>query len=163
MTTQFDGVIVCVGMVGEAIAVALAQGNAGLKVAILDPAYNQPAPNMGRGINDYGTRVSALSAQSQTFLTGLGAWQKIPQGRLSPYTGMNVWDSEGTGSVTFDAADLHVPALGHIVENNQTQWALRSVIESEESIQVFADKVRYFDSRQDNDYTPRSEERRVGK
>lgn len=154
MTTHFDVIIVGAGMVGEAIAVALAQGNAGLKVAIVDPAYNKPAPNMGRGINDYGMRVSALSAQSQAFLTGLGAWQKIPQDRLSPYTGMHVWDAEGTGSVTFDAADLHVPALGHIVENNQTQWALRSVIESEESIQVFADKVRYFDNRQDNGYTP---------
>ena len=57
MTTHFDVIIVGAGIVGEAIAVALAQGNAGLKVAIVDPAYNKPAPNMGRGINDYGMRV----------------------------------------------------------------------------------------------------------
>ena len=154
MTTHFDVIIVGAGMVGEAIAVALAQGNAGLKIAIVDPAYNKPAPNMGTGINDYGMRVSALSAQSQDFLTRLGAWQNIPQDRLSPYTGMHVWDAEGTGSVTFDAADLQVPALGHIIENDQTQWALRLCVEAEESIQIFAEKVRYFDNRQEDGYTP---------
>lgn len=154
MTTHFDVIIVGAGMVGEAIAVALAQGNAGLKIAIVDPAYNKPAPNMGTDINDYGMRVSALSAQSQEFLTRLGAWQNIPQNRLSPYTGMHVWDAEGTGSVTFDAADLQVPALGHIVENDQTQWALRSCVEAEESILMLAEKVRYFDNRKDDGYTP---------
>lgn len=154
MTTHFDVIIVGAGMVGEAIAVALAQGNAGLKIAIVDPAYNKPAPNMGTDINDYGMRVSALSAQSQEFLTRLGAWQNIPQNRLSPYTGMHVWDAEGTGSVTFVAADLQVPALGHIVENDQTQWALRSCVEAEESILMLAEKVRYFDNRKDDGYTP---------
>lgn len=154
MTTHFDVVIVGAGMVGEAIAVALAQGNAGLKIAIVDPVYNKPAPNMGTEINDYGMRVSALSAQSQAFLTQLGAWQKIPQERLSPYTGMHVWDAEGTGSVTFDALDLQVPALGHIVENDQTQWGLRLCVEAEESITVLAEKVRYFDNRQDDGFTP---------
>lgn len=154
MTTHFDVVIVGAGMVGEAVALALAQGNAGLKIAIVDPAYNNPAPNMGKGIDDYGMRVSALSAQSQAFLTQLGAWQKIPQDRLSPYTGMHVWDADGTGSVTFDALDLQVPALGHIVENDQTQWALRLCVEGEESISMLADKVRYFDNRQEDGFTP---------
>lgn len=154
MTTHFDVIIVGAGMVGEAIAVALAQENAGLKIAIVDPAYNKPAPNMGTDINDYGMRVSALSAKSQDFLTRLGAWQNIPQDRLSPYTGMHVWDAEGTGSVTFDAADLQVSALGHIVENDQTQWALRSCVEAEESILMLAEKVRYFDNRKDDGYTP---------
>lgn len=154
MNRQFDLVIVGAGMVGESIALALAQGESSLRIAIVDPAYHQVAPSMGTEINDFGLRVSALSAQSQALLTELGAWQKIPAARLSPYTAMQVWDGEGTGSVRFTAADLHVPALGHIVENEQTQWALRQCIETQPNIHVFAQKVRYLDSRTAQRLTP---------
>ena len=154
MNKQFDLVIVGAGMVGESIALATAQGESSLRVAIVDPAYHQSAPNMGTDINDFGLRVSALSAQSQALLTELGAWQKIPSARLSPYTAMQVWDGEGTGSVHFSAADLHVPALGHIVENEQTQWALRQCVEAQPNIQIFAQKVRYLDSRNAQGFTP---------
>src|SRR5690606_22260477 len=134
MATNFDVVIVGAGMVGESIALAIAKGNAGLSIAIVDPAYQQNEPNMGTGINDYGLRVSALSAKSQAFLTQLGAWQRIPQDRLTSYTGMYVWDAQGTGVVQFDARDLHLPALGTIVENDQTQWALRQAVKEQSSI-----------------------------
>ena len=93
---------------------------------------------MGTDINDFG-RVSALSAQSQALLTELGRGRKsLPT--FKPYTAMQVWDGEGTGSVHFSAADLHVPALGHIVENEQTQWALRQCVEAQPNIQIFAQK-----------------------
>ncbi|MFY9178815.1 MAG: UbiH/UbiF/VisC/COQ6 family ubiquinone biosynthesis hydroxylase [Venatoribacter sp.] len=154
MATNFDVVIVGAGMVGESIALAIAKENAGLSVAIVDPAYQQSEPNMGTGINDYGLRVSALSAKSQAFLTQLGAWQRIPQDRLTPYTGMYVWDAQGTGVVQFDARDLHLPALGTIVENDQTQWALRQAVKEQSSIRSFAQKVRYIDNRQADGYTP---------
>ena len=37
--------------------------------------------------------------------------------RACPYQGMEVWDSNGTGRITFSAAELGTPWLGHIVEN----------------------------------------------
>src|SRR5690554_1555217 len=148
----FDVVIIGAGLVGQAIAVALAQGDEALRVALIDPAFSPAAPADDRSLNGYDQRVSALTAKSQAFLTRLSAWQRIPADRLSAYTGMHVWDAEGTGSVTFAAADLQVPALGHIVENNQTLWALQQCLPPQ--VQVFSEKVRYFDNRQSDGYTP---------
>lgn len=150
----FDVVIVGAGMIGESIALALAKGEPALKLAIVDPNYQQAAPNQGRELKDYGIRVSALSAKSQDFLTQLGAWQHIPVDRLSPYCAMEVWDGEGTGRVHFDARDLHLDALGHILENDYTQWALRQEINTQPNIQHFAHKVRFLDHRDPQGYTP---------
>lgn len=154
MNTKFDVIIVGAGLVGEAIACALAQGSSDIQIALIDPAANKSAPKDGRSISDYDMRVSALTAKTQAFLTRLGAWQKIPAERLSAYTKMQVWDGEGTGSVTFDANDLHVPALGHIVENNQTQYALQQCVRDHSNITLLAEKVRYIDNRNADGLTP---------
>lgn len=148
----FDVVIVGAGMVGQAIAAALGQGNASLRVALVDPAFSDDAPSLDESISGYDLRVSALTAKSQAFLTHLGAWQRIPQQRLSPYTHMQVWDGEGTGAVNFDAHELHVPCLGHIVENRQTLWAIQQSLP--EQVCIIRDKVRYIDSRTDEGLVP---------
>ncbi|WP_430460600.1 UbiH/UbiF/VisC/COQ6 family ubiquinone biosynthesis hydroxylase [Thalassolituus sp. LLYu03] len=150
---QYDVVIVGAGLVGQAIAAALAQGEQGLRIALVDPAYRADAPAFGAELADIDLRVSALTAKSQAFLSRLGAWQKIPANALSPYTAMKVWDAEGTGSVTFSAADLHVPALGHIVENKQTLWALQQCVAAA-AIDIVAEPVRYIDNRNDAGFTP---------
>lgn len=152
--TEFDVVIVGAGMVGQAIAIGLAQGNSKLSIALVDPAIAEQAPNMGSELNDYDRRVVALSAQSQALLQRLGAWEKLPTERLSPYTAMQVWDGEGTGQVGFDAADLHVPALGHIVENRQVVWALQQCVNALGHIQQFKQAAKYIDNRQDDGRTP---------
>ncbi|HBS41126.1 MAG TPA: 2-octaprenyl-3-methyl-6-methoxy-1,4-benzoquinol hydroxylase [Oceanospirillales bacterium] len=127
----FDVVIVGGGLVGQAIAAALTTDHNGPRVALVDPAEIQPPPAIG-SIQDYDLRVSALTARSQDFLTRIGAWNRIPADRLSPYRGMHVWDAEGTGSVTFDAADMHAPELGHIVENRETVYALSQALAGRE-------------------------------
>lgn len=148
---QYDVVIVGAGLVGQAIASALSQGDAGLRIALIDPAFHSEAPAAGTAIEDFDLRVSALTAKTQAFLSRLGAWQRIPPERLSPYTGMHVWDAEGTGSVTFDAADLHAPCLGHIVENSQTLWAIQQTLGK---VDVLAVPVRYLDNRDAQGFTP---------
>lgn len=142
--SQFDVVIVGAGLVGQAIAVALA-AEPSLRIALIDPAQiSAPAPVSQ--LTDYDLRVSALTAKSQSFLTQLGVWQYLPESVLSPYTSMHVWDGEGTGSVTFNAAELHVPALGHIVENRQTLWALQQSVDATSNIQYFATTVSSIDN-----------------
>ena len=115
---QYDVVIIGAGLVGQAVAAALVKGmgNKAVRIALVDPSYNADAPALTTSLQTVDIRVSALTAQTQEFLTQVGAWQHLPRAALSPYTGMHVWDAEGTGSVTFDAAELHVPCLGHIVE-----------------------------------------------
>ncbi len=153
---NYDVVIVGAGLVGQAIASALVQGaqQKPLRIALIDPAFRTQAPASGSELADYDLRVSALTAKTQAFLTRLGAWQKIPLQRLSPYTGMHVWDAEGTGSVTFDAADLHAPCLGHIVENRQTLWAIQQCLQETQGVDVLTQKVRYLDNRDAEGYTP---------
>lgn len=120
MLTHADLVIVGAGMVGSALALALA--DSGLSVVLLDRGPLKP----GAVESDlpFEPRVSALSLASQRILQRLGAWDGIQARRVSPYQAMHVWDGSGTGSVHFDAASVHAEVLGHIVENRVVQDAL---------------------------------------
>jgi len=46
------------------------------------------------------------------------------QRRASPYQSMHVWDATGEGKIHFDAADLGIDVLGHIIENRAVQFSL---------------------------------------
>lgn len=120
-TQDFDLLIVGAGMVGSALACAMADTR--LRIGLLDsqPLESIPAPTTASGFDP---RVSALSAASEQILKSLGAWQRLPTGAGAGYRSMCVWDAEGTGEVHFDAQSLGESRLGHIVENYQVQNAL---------------------------------------
>lgn len=121
---KHDIAIVGAGMVGTTLAVALHQ--AGFDVALIEAGHAiqyDPAA-------DYDLRVSALSAASQRLFERLQIWPAIAAGRISPYREMHVWDSGGHGMLHFDAAELGLPELGHIVENNLIQHAAWQALDS---------------------------------
>ncbi|KXJ31288.1 MULTISPECIES: 2-octaprenyl-3-methyl-6-methoxy-1,4-benzoquinol hydroxylase [unclassified Pseudomonas] len=120
MLTHADLVIVGAGMVGSALALALA--DSGLSVVLLD--RGPLTPGAVESDLPFEPRVSALSLASQRILQRLGAWDGILARRVSPYQAMHVWDGSGTGAVHFDAASVHAEVLGHIVENRVVQEAL---------------------------------------
>lgn len=120
MLTHADLVIVGAGMVGSALALALA--DSGLSVVLLD--RGPLTPGAVESDLPFEPRVSALSLASQRILQRLGAWDGILARRVSPYQVMHVWDGSGTGAVHFDAASVHAEVLGHIVENRVVQDAL---------------------------------------
>lgn len=126
MQQRYDLIVVGAGMVGSALACALA--SSGLRLALLDAQPLQALPEP-RSASGYDPRVSALSAASEQILRALGAWQQIPAERRCAYRHMCVWDAEGTGEVSFDAQALSEPRLGHIVENWQVQNALLSALQ----------------------------------
>ncbi|MES9844436.1 MAG: FAD-dependent monooxygenase, partial [Candidatus Sedimenticola sp. 6PFRAG5] len=117
------------GMVGSALGCALAQE--GFKVAVVElrePRQDWPDEEVD-------LRVSALTRASQQMLQNLCAWERMSQMRISPYRGMRVWDAGGRGSISFDAAEIGEPDLGHIVENRVTQLALWERLASLETAQ----------------------------
>jgi len=114
------------GIAGLALAAEL--GLAGVNVALLDAAAAPEAVSAPGDIQDWDQRVSALTPTSQGMLERLGAWQFMPTERVAPYRRMQVWDRNGTGEIAFDAAEVGLPQLGHIVENRVTVAALLEVI-----------------------------------
>ena len=89
-------------------------------------------------LQHFDARVSALTPRSVQFLQGLDAWASVADYRQCPYQHMTVWDAEGTGEIDFTAAELNVPALGHIVENRAIIDALLQRVEAAKDIQVFS-------------------------
>jgi len=126
MKHDFDVVVVGGGMVGAGCAALLGafRPTAALRVALLEP---KPASLPGRD-EPLALRVSALSRASQRVLERAGAWQAVVDRGASPYQRMVVWDKvgspEGEGCLSFEAAGLGEPDLGHIVENRSVQAAL---------------------------------------
>jgi 2-octaprenyl-3-methyl-6-methoxy-1,4-benzoquinol hydroxylase len=141
MTQQTDIVVIGAGMVGAGLAAGL--GQAGFTVALVD---REQAPELEPG-QAPDIRVSAISAGSEKYLRQLGAWSRIEQLRLTPYRRLSVWDQTPhplSGLVpvpartTFDALESGCSHLGHIVENNITQWSLWQTAEACSSVHIHA-------------------------
>lgn len=118
-------VIVGGGLVGAALALALTKS--GIEVVLIEGQTQErllrPLAPV-KGVEDVMPRVSAISPASQALLTRIDAWRHLPVARCCAYQAMDVWDGEGTGEIRFNAGDLHVPALGHIIENDALVAAL---------------------------------------
>ncbi|MGH8504451.1 MAG: UbiH/UbiF/VisC/COQ6 family ubiquinone biosynthesis hydroxylase [Stenotrophobium sp.] len=107
-----EAVVVGGGIVGAALTLALHR--AGVDVALLERGAQ---PQAWRAQDD-DLRVYAISRTSARFLDALGVWAEIASRRISAYRAMRVWDEHPESALQFDAAELAVPELGHIVENS---------------------------------------------
>ncbi len=105
------------GCIGLTLALGLAKQ--GSSVVLLDAgeAVTELDP-------EFGLRVSALSNASQELFEQLDVWQHIMALRAAPYTKMAVRDEKNIGNIHFDAHELDLTALGHIVENDVIRQAL---------------------------------------
>lgn len=131
---DFDLTIVGAGLVGASLACAVAQlpGAQSLRIAVVE-ASGPPEHFAGK---NFDPRVVALTAASQELLARIGCWEAIATQRVCAYRQMKVWDGEGTAAITFDAADVRQPQLGHIVENSVLVNALRTRMAQLKNIQL---------------------------
>lgn len=133
---DYDVIVVGGGMVGASFALALA--DSGLRIALVDSQdvgkYAQQVPFPER----FDSRVSAITPASAAFLDTLGVWHGVCERRCAPYTDMQVWDADGTGSIHFNAKEIHAAVLGHIVENAVLLAALYARIVEIANIEVLA-------------------------
>jgi ubiquinone biosynthesis UbiH/UbiF/VisC/COQ6 family hydroxylase len=116
----FDVLIAGAGLVGLALAPALAQAR--LTVAIADrvpvAAPAEPAPGA-----DWDTRIYAISPGSAAFLRAAGAWQALPPDRIQPIESMRV-EGDGGAVLGFSAYEQGERALAWIVEERALRAAL---------------------------------------
>ena len=121
---DFDVLIVGAGVVGATMASLLvarklvAAGRVALIAERLSPAH-------ALAQNEWDLRVFALSRASQRVLKMSGAWANLPPFFKGAYARMCVWDAggeaRGSGSLTFDCAELGEPNLGFIVDGRALQ------------------------------------------
>lgn len=117
-----DVVIVGGGPVGAALGTALRRAG-GWRVVLIEREVPAGAPT------DRDGRVVALSRASEQLLLTAGIWSRLAGEALAPhpYERMHVWpergEPRGDGSLTFDAAELAEPNLGHIVGYDALQRA----------------------------------------
>lgn len=118
-----DVAIIGGGMVGGALALGLAQN--GFSVTVLDKA---PPPAFDPAAQP-DVRISAISAASVQLLRSLGVWDAVLAMRAHPWRRLETWEWQ-TAHVVFDAAELKLPNLGYMVENNVLQLALWQALEA---------------------------------
>jgi len=120
MNTDCDVLIAGAGLVGQALAPALAAS--GLAVALADRAP-LTAPEAPAGQNDWDSRVYAISPGSASLLRALGAWHALPPERITPIEKMRVEGDDG-GELNFSAYEIGERALAWIVEERALREAL---------------------------------------
>lgn len=123
---MFDVVIAGGGYVGLSLAVALKQGDAGLKCAVVDP---KPMDQLHKD-----PRASAIAAAASRMLTQLGIWQQI-ESEAQPINEMIVTDSKLRDAVrpvflTFDGEATAGEAFAHMMPNGVMMPALYEAAKS---------------------------------
>lgn len=130
-----DVVITGAGMVGLTLANLLSKQ--GKSIAIVDRS-EVSAFKEGQ---EYQARVTAVSPGSQAIFEYVGAWSAMQVKRVSPFQHMHVWDeagnTNGKGSVHFNANDIQHSNLGHIVENFVIQTSLYEVLQQQDNVEWF--------------------------
>lgn len=114
----FDVIILGGGLVGLTAVNLCAQQ--GFSVALVE----RQEPRLTWDDNHFDIRCSAISKASQRLFQEIGVWDLMVKERVSAYQRMHVWDALGFGEITFDAAEVGEPDLGHIIENRVMQKAL---------------------------------------
>lgn len=130
MNRQADVIIVGGGMVGSALALALAKQD-DLTICLLESQPPKPLTNDA----PWQLRVSAINPASQQFLTSLDVWQQLITQRVGPFDRMQVWEKDS--QLNFAAADIGSPWLGHIVENGHLEQAFSAKLQTTQNIALY--------------------------
>jgi 2-octaprenyl-6-methoxyphenol hydroxylase len=125
--STFDVVIVGAGMVGSALAGALA-GSA-LRVALIE------SRDLSLGVGPDG-RASALGLGSIQLFEAIGAWEPMQRLGVSPIERIEISDGAATGLTHLHCQEIKQSALGYIVENRVTQAGLHHVIRASDNIHL---------------------------
>jgi ubiquinone biosynthesis UbiH/UbiF/VisC/COQ6 family hydroxylase len=131
--TQFEVVVAGGGMIGAALARALAAEMRGARVALVAREAHAAVPDGG-----FDARVYALSPGNVAFLARLGAWNAMPAQSLTPVRAMRVYGDDGASAIEFDAYRCGASELAWIVEDRRVQDALWRGLEAQPGLSLFS-------------------------
>jgi ubiquinone biosynthesis UbiH/UbiF/VisC/COQ6 family hydroxylase len=127
---DFDTVVVGGGLVGSALALALAR--AGLHVALVEPSPCAAPPDDA----GWDVRIYAISPGNVAFLRELGVWDTLEASRIAPIHAMHVWGDDGVSRLVFEAYEAGVPELGCIVESRLMQHGLWQALQAHPDVEI---------------------------
>ena len=131
MRSEFDVVIVGAGLVGLALARALA--GSGLDLAIVEP---RPPRSDIPTDSAWDSRIYAVSPGSAAFLERCGAWQRLAPERVTRIEAMRVFGDGAGARLDFNAYDAGLRELAFIAEGDRLQQALWAGVREQE-IQIY--------------------------
>ena len=126
---EYDIVIVGAGIVGLSFANRLIGSD--FSVAIVEQ-YMPPAVT-----DAVDSRVSAINPFALKSFADSDVFDSPLAKRIGWFEGMEVWDSTGAGRIHFDAAEIGIPELGAIIENNVLQAMLMQRVEQADNICLY--------------------------
>ena len=130
MRHSFDVVIVGGGLVGLSLASALA--GSGLATALVETQLPGAIP----GEDAWDNRIYAVSPGCASFLERCGAWERLPQERLTRIEAMRVYGDDAGTCLEFSAYDAGLRELAFVVESRRLQHALWETVRGQD-VRVF--------------------------
>ncbi len=136
----FDIVIAGGGLVGASQALAIAQQQPQLSIAIVEAvppnAQNQPS---------YDSRAIAVAEGSKGLLASYGLWSNL-QHKVEPIVDIQVSDRGHIGKSYLSAAQFNLSALGYVLEVRHLGYDLIAKLETFANVQWFCpDKISQID------------------
>ena len=108
---KYEVIIVGGGVAGASLAVLL--GQAGMKICLLDKG----TPSKIHQSDLFKGKTASLNLASIDLFKKMGIWEKVDQ-HSKEFTNIEVWDSEGSSAITFNAQDISESKLGKVAHNN---------------------------------------------
>lgn len=124
-------IVVGGGLVGAALALALAQSD--VAVALVDSQPPREPPPAG----SWDSRIYAVSPGNAAWLATLGAWPAVPPARATRVEAMQIFGDRAPAHLEFSAYDAGLRELAWIVENSWLQNALWRALRSSERTELF--------------------------
>lgn len=121
---DFDVIVLGGGLVGATLALMLRRQHK--RVLLIEK--KKPSTDLSLLAQSWDARIYALNPANQQLLTNLCVW---PAERVQAVTRMDVHGDQG-GRIEFNAADLDVPCLNHMIENRYLLAKLWHEIEKAE-------------------------------
>ncbi|NEQ42996.1 MAG: UbiH/UbiF/VisC/COQ6 family ubiquinone biosynthesis hydroxylase [Leptolyngbya sp. SIOISBB] len=124
---DYDVLIVGAGMVGLSLANAL--NRTPLRVGLVE------AQPLEKKVEKDDGRASAIALGSAQIFDQMGVWQPMQALGVSPIHQVQISDAGFPFTTTLSRADMHVPALGYVVENWVTEQALHQQLQESPNVE----------------------------